>query len=119
LKWVRIEKLCDSLVSRDARAERKHHRRDNEAPEIDFLTVSERMLRIWGSLGAAEPISSNTSFDVSATEWTASDSIADDCVHVAAANFASAIPRLLANAINTRVFDAVACTAGPFIRRSA
>ena len=119
MKWVRIEKLYDSLVRRDARAERKHHHCDNEAPEIDFLTVSERMLRIWRSLGAAEADQQNTSFEVSASEWTASDSIADDCVHVAAANFASAIPRLLANAINTRVFDAVACTAGPFIRRNA
>ncbi len=107
MKWVRIEKLYDSLVRRDARAERKHHHCDVEAPEIDFLTVSERMLRIWRSLGAAE--ADQHSFEVSASEWTASDSIADDCVHVAAANFA----RLLANAINTRVFDAVACTACP------
>ena len=104
---MRIEKLYASLVRRDAPAERKHHHCDDEAPEIDFLTVSEQMLRIWRSLDAAE--ADQHSFEVSASEWTASDSIADDCVHVAAANFA----RLLANAINTRVFDAVACTACP------
>jgi hypothetical protein len=49
-------------------------------------------------------------FEVSTSEWIASDAIADDWVQPAAMNFATAMPRLHANATKITAFDPPAST---------
>ena len=105
-----MQQLVDALVDRDTRAERKQQDRDDKAPKIQLGGVAKRVSGVGRALDRLIPISSNPWLDVSTSEWIASDSMADDPLHPAAANLATAMPRLQASATATTAVDPLADT---------
>jgi hypothetical protein len=87
-----------AFIERDTGPQRKDQDRDDEAPEIEFAAIAERVQRI-GGLGRARPCSSSNWLVESTRLWTPSVSMAEEPVSAAAPNLATAMPTLAPSAI--------------------
>ena len=97
-----------AFIDRHAAADSKNAERDNERPEVELASMSERMfcIRRFFTLADAERISNP--LPVSTAEWMPSDNIAELPVKKAAVNFVAAIRRFPMIAAKIAVTDSAA-----------
>lgn len=85
-----MKQMADAFVE-NASSDGEDSNSNNQSPEIQFLPMSEGMLRIRSTVAQPQPNRSRRPLPVSTTEWIPSENIAELPVTRAAENFVMAI----------------------------